>query len=796
MSDRLGGLGRHLATGLVATLTLWVALWSWRGFLEAPGDYLRPTLALALLVGATGGVARWARVPGLLVVLGQVVVGAVVTAALVSGSVLPGPGSGEALAERIADAVETAQSYAAPVPADAPGLDPLLVLSGLALLLLVDLLAGTARRAALAGLPLLTAIAVPVSMLGGGVPWWVFAGTAGGYLVLLALQEDEQVVRWGRALGGGRPGASGTGGPGGPGGAAEASGGSVPQAPVVGRPAAARAGAVAIGVVATGLALLVPTSVPTLGVTLLDGPFGASDDGEIELDNPMVDLRRDLKRRDDTPLVRVRTQDPERRYLRITVLNRFSLNAWTNGDRTLPDEQRASGDVPGLAGVTDTTGLTRYPWQVEVLPAFGSRWLPTPTPVTRVEAQGNWKYDTTTMDFLASSEGLDAAGLDYSLTHADLDPTAQQLATAGPSSGSVDPEFTDLPQDLPEMVSDLAAEVTQGQPTQFQQARALQQFFRTDGGFEYTLDRDDGNGGDALVEFLSETQDGRRGYCEQFASAMAVMARSLGIPARVAVGFLKPDEVEPGVFEYSSDDLHSWPELYFRGYGWVRFEPTPGDRADAAPGYTRGDVQLPQEPAQGGVGEVPLPERGGDLGALPAQGAQPEDQTASDEAGGRDASTPWGLVAAGVGGLALLGLLLALPGLLRSRRRARRWETTPAAAAAWAELRDSAVDLGVGWPAGRSPRDTAAALHPALRSGPGSAVGALDRLVRAVEEQWYAAAPDAADAGSLSSDVDLVVEALRAGVTPRRQRLARVLPASLWRPGGGADRSPDLERVG
>ena len=78
---------------------------------------------------------------------------------------------------------------------------PLLILGGLACLLLVDLLACTLRRVPLAGLPLLTVYSVPVSLVGGGVSWWVFALTAAGFLGLLFLQESDQVARWGRPLG-------------------------------------------------------------------------------------------------------------------------------------------------------------------------------------------------------------------------------------------------------------------------------------------------------------------------------------------------------------------------------------------------------------------------------------------------------------------------------------------------------------------------------------------------------------------------------------------------------------------
>ena len=97
--------------------------------------------------------------------------------------------------------------------------------------------------------------------------------------------------------------------------------------------------------------------------------------------------------------------------------------------------------------------------------------------------------------------------------------------------------------------------------------------------------------------FLSEGDGGRIGYCEQFASAMAVMARTLGIPARVAVGFLEPDQVGNDTWEYSSHDLHAWPELYFAGLrlGPVRAHAgAPGQRR---PDYTTEEIADPNEPS-------------------------------------------------------------------------------------------------------------------------------------------------------------------------------------------------------
>ena len=133
-----------------------------------------------------------------------------------------------------------------------------------------------------------------------------------------------------------------------------------------------------------------------------------------------------------------------------------------------------------------------------------------------------------------------------------------------------------------------------GALSDYEAALLLQAFFREN--FEYDLEQaPEGIGGNAFETFLSDTAPGgRTGYCEQFASAMAVMARMVSIPARVAIGFLAPEDLGNGNFEYSSYDLHAWPELYFEDAGWVRFEPTPSGRAEAAPDYSTVPVDVSQ----------------------------------------------------------------------------------------------------------------------------------------------------------------------------------------------------------
>src|SRR3546814_21195190 len=96
---------------------------------------------------------------------------------------------------------------------------------------------------------------------------------------------------------------------------------------------------------------------------------------------------------------------------------------------------------------------------------------------------------------------------------------------------------------------------------------------------------------------------------------MAVMARAVGIPARVAVGFYQADQLEDSSWEFSSHDLHAWPELYFEDYGWVRFEPTPSSHIGSVPDYTSDDIVI-YEPSPGPSSPTSRPEmvRGGNDG--------------------------------------------------------------------------------------------------------------------------------------------------------------------------------------
>jgi transglutaminase-like putative cysteine protease len=151
--------------------------------------------------------------------------------------------------------------------------------------------------------------------------------------------------------------------------------------------------------------------------------------------------------------------------------------------------------------------------------------------------------------------------------------TAQELADAPTTYPSqIEKVYLPLPSGLPQRVMDLAGEVTAEAETPYARALALEAYLRS---FPYDLEvAKPPEGRDVVDYFLFDLQ---RGYCDYFASAMVVMARSVGIPARLAVGYaMGRYDSQQGAYVVTEKDAHAWPELYFSDYGWIPFEPTSG----------------------------------------------------------------------------------------------------------------------------------------------------------------------------------------------------------------------------
>jgi hypothetical protein len=269
----------------------------------------------------------------------------------------------------------------------------------------------------------------------------------------------------------------------------------------------------------------------------------------------------------------------------------------------------------------------------------------------------------------------------------------------------------------------------------------------------------DGDGLGVIAKFLQV----KAGYCIHFASTMAVMARLEGIPSRIVVGY-QPGESQAGTSARSvtSDDLHAWPELYFDGIGWVRFEPTPG----------RGSVPAYAPLPSANVAGTPTATPSSAAVATPTPAASGA-ATAGNRGGSGFAFGP----ALRGGGIALLVLVvLALPGLFRAARRRRRLSRLgrDGPAGAWREILDSAVDLRLQTGRGRSPRGIEAVI--AQQAGPSPQVlAALARLRAAYERQVYSR--DGATA--TAEDVTLVLDALRGRATRGSRAAAIVAPRSV-----------------
>ena len=771
---------------LVAAMTTWFSLIAWAGFVQDPGEFLGPALTAVVLVAVTGAVLRSARTPSLVVLVVQLLVLTVwfthrwVPAEAALGGWIPTAGSIADAAVLLGEGALAAQAYPAPVPSEGAAIFPLLVLSGSLVALLVDFLACGLRKAPVAGLPLLAVYTAPVSILDGGVPWWVFALGAVGFLALLLTEQARTLASWGRAVS-----RTAT--------AVDAGTGPLPGLSL-------RSSARRIGLTATSLAVVAPLVIPTLGDSLLPsgGPGGEGDGSSVAISNPIVDLRRDLVRGQDVDLVTVTAPDADPSYLRISVLDTFNGLTWKPSGRDIPAEQIASGQLPDPPGLESEVPRTEVEYRVTVEDAFDSTWLPAPYPVTSIEAPGDWRYDTDTFDFISAVRDQSAAGLEYSLTALETDPSAEVLQRGGAAPESVFTPYTELPEDLPDTVSDLARVVTDGLGTKYEKAVALQSWFRDPANFEYDLRQGpSGSANEDLVTFLTPGPEGRVGYCEQFAASMALMGRSLGIPSRVAVGFLEPERIGDGRYVYSAWDLHTWPEMYFDGAGWVKFEPTPGTRAPTVPAYTTENIDEP-EPTEG-------------PSASAATQAPPEqDPNRLDEGEGAATDpTAGGGTGGTLGRLALVGLVLAglvlAPQLLRSLTRRRRWAgaTTAreAAEAGWDEIRDTALDLRLGWDdtvtvrsqarilAGLFGASTPTGHDESVRRRPVGAAAnpeathSLERVVRDIELARYSrdVTGGGRAADEVRADVERCTEALDAGALKKRRRTARWLPASLVR---------------
>jgi transglutaminase-like putative cysteine protease len=335
---------------------------------------------------------------------------------------------------------------------------------------------------------------------------------------------------------------------------------------------------------ATGAAAVAP-QLPGAGEkALLD--TRNREGGVTELVSPLVDIRSRLVNRGNVELFTVATDTP--RNLGLTALADFNGTTW-----------EAMGEPLRLADgqLAEARPDTNFIFQKITVTKLGGDLAPaarTATSATWQEGDQNlrWANDAGA---LYVDGGLQP-GYQYQVMSADNYPSSDQLAQLRSATVNDAPNaiYYALPDSLPDQVIDLAANITAQATTPFDQARALQDWFRTQ--FEYSTTIQRGHDNDAMLNFLNI----RKGYCEQFAGTFAAMARSLDLPTRVMVGFTWGILRSDGLYHVAGRQAHAWDEVWFDGYGWVQFDPTPTRGAPGAEQHT--GVQAQQEEGNGTAG--------------------------------------------------------------------------------------------------------------------------------------------------------------------------------------------------
>jgi transglutaminase-like putative cysteine protease len=619
------------------------------------------------------------------------------------------------------------------------------------LVALIDLIAVVGRRGALAGVPLLVVYTVSGAVPRSPVAWFWFGMAAVGYLILLALDAADELREWGRR---------------------------------VSRTGAARSrqglafSANRIGIIAIVVAVVLPVLLPAHPHNLLAdafhgkggtgvGDFGAgSSGGSI---SPFAALKGQLDRDRPVELMKVHIDSREEVqpfYVRSNVLDEFTGDGWRVSDHgaTEPVDETSFGTLP----VTSEPHTSNYEARITVTGLGGNAPVfAIPRSVVGTRSGTAWSPQDQVLlgDSVERGDVLTEDVAQPAPTIADLE--------AAPGIANLDmSRWLNLP-DLKPYVSNLVDQLVAGQATLYGKAHAIFQYFADPAnGFVYSLETTKGDSGDDLVDFLRN----KTGFCQQYAAAMGVMLRFAGVPARVVLGYMHPAPDLAGNFTITTFDAHAWVEVFFPGAGWIPFDPTP---ASGLIGGKRTDLTWAQHSyLSDGPGGPPT------ISTSPGR-RHSSNVSASNAPGGhagRSASSSHlSLIVTGLVALVLAGVALA-PAAVRAGRRRRRLLAARAGNPdpLWAELSDTAVDLGYVWSAARSPRQVSAW----LARDAADAAPALKALAVAVEERRYAPVPRPPDTRELAHGLVEVTDRLWSRRTGRARLRARLWPASLgW--GGG-----------
>ena len=491
------------------------------------------------------------------------------------------------------------------------------------------------------------------------------------------------------------------------------------------------------------VALVTPTALGGNGWGMIPR-FATPDglDGSTRL-NLALDLRNSLTANSSSPvMVYVSTGDKPEAF-RVYTVTAFDGSQWSLDD--------SEGDQQPITSVLWSNPVPDWESQqldrIDVsIQDFISDHLPLPTVPRTIDVPGQWTYSPS-HDVVSSSTDK-TTWLDYSF-NADLQYfTADKLRALGSAASDdslVGANFVNIPAaaDSARFVA-LATEITADATTRYDQALALQEYFRNTANFTYTTAVDP-SGSDSVSVFL----DKREGYCVQFASGMIMLARSLDIPARLAIGFLPGTPSNDGASVIRGGDAHAWPELYFAGAGWVRFEPTPAVQTGARPSY----ADPVGDPVEIGPGGITVPS------AAPPEESRPTDPVGNTPSTADSAATgtvPWPLV------ITLIVLVAIVLGGVSWWLRRRRAEESPVVTpeTMWSRVREG-LPVDAKWALSLTPSEAIDFVTSALAAEgaflPQEVLDQLTGMSDAVADYRYAPRGTDVELGQMSGWADSII---------------------------------------
>lgn len=481
---------------------------------------------------------------------------------------------------------------------------------------------------------------------------------------------------------------------------------------------------VAAAVVAALLVPLLPGSDAPAIVSWkdLDGSAPAS---RVTI-SPLVNAQGRLVGTSGAELFRVEADAPA--YWRMSGLSKFDGEFWGS-------EQLYANTAQALSGPVSPDVFT----QEITIGALDSIWLPAAFEPVAYDGPGAL-YDSETGTLVTTHSSTLEPGLTYTVSSAiDIPSLAGLVAADGDVPADIAEDYLDLPDGFNPRVGGLAADITADASGPYAKALVLQNYFLEN--FVYSLRVPSGHDTDRMEQFLFED---RRGYCEQFAGTYAAMARAIGLPSRVAIGFT-PGELVDGVYVVTGSHYHAWPEVWIGGR-WVYFEPTPGRGAPGTVVYTGVPPQqvVPGDPdAAGEAGSGFI----GQLGAEDLEGISGDLEGFVDilgvEGSGENtgAWSEW-LVVPFYAVLAVGALwLIAIPSAVRIRRalhhRRARHDARAAVAASWDDVAETLFNVGID----RRPTETHVEFADRVRRRLRIPTGEMQTLAVAAQQASYAADP-------------------------------------------------------